>query len=220
MKRLSILLFLIFLSGCASITPYLNQPQELHEGEAVILSRLLDSASPLENFEAVREIAFRNNPDMNVLALEIISYHKGLGLLRNFPLSSGSKIYFGDYAGSAMSVCTYVSDLIRKINPESDPNMKVMIARFERLRLEISQGISDELSLLEDLNEEVRVLKSLHKDKSIEEKINRFFEKKGFSIASDGEKQEDKNEELLKKKLAEREKVVRRIYELCGLVKK
>lgn len=218
MKKL-LLLFLIFFSGCASITPYLNQPQELHEGEAVILSRLLESASPLSNFEAVREIAFRHNPDVHLSCLAVISYHRNLGSLQKLPLSAGAGFAGGGSISSAMSIFSYASELVRKANPSHDPDLKVMIARFKKVKLAISQQVAGELSILEGLNDELEILNSLHKDKSIEEKINRFFQGKGFSIPDD-EKKENRNEELLKKKLAEKEKVVRRIFELCGLVKK
>ncbi|RLF29182.1 MAG: hypothetical protein DRN14_02735 [Thermoplasmata archaeon] len=219
MKKL-LLLFLIFLTGCASITPYLNRPQELHEGEAVILSRLLESETPPANFEAVREIAFRHNPDVHLSCLEIIAYHRNLGSLQKLPLSAGSSFAGGGSISSAMSIFAYASELVRKANPSHDPDLKVMFARFEKVKLAISQNIAGELSILEGLNNELKLLESLHKDKSIEQKINRFFESKGFSVSSDEEKQEDIKEELLKKKLAEKERIVRRIFELCGLVKK
>lgn len=218
MKKL-LLLFLIFFSGCASITPYLNQPQELHEGEAVILSRLLESASPLSNFEAVREIAFRHNPDVHLSCLAVISYHRNLGSLQKLPLSAGASFVGGGSISSAMSIFSYASELVRKANPSHDPDLKVMIARFKKVKLAISQRVAGELSILEGLNDELEILESLHKDKSIEEKINRFFQSRGFSISDDDKKQENRNEELFRKKLAEKENVVRRIFELCGLIK-
>ncbi|MBN1157136.1 hypothetical protein JXA85_05935 [Candidatus Woesearchaeota archaeon] len=218
--KIVILLILLFASGCASIAPYLNTSQDLRSGEAVVLAGLLESSHPLDNFTAVREVAFRNSAELNVLALDIIAYHRGLGSLDRAPVSSASGVLSGDYVSSAMNILSYASELVRKARPESDPRLSVMIARFEKLKLEISQKISRELSSLESVNKEISALKTVSDGDSVEKKVSDYFEKLGFSMPEDDEgKKPDDTASKLEKKISDKEKILRSIYELCGLVK-
>lgn len=183
-------LLIIPLSGCANLDPYLSHSQEMWDDDRRILAGLL--RSPEGNFEAVRAIAFRHNPDVKMRSLEIVAYYKS---------SVHAPIPGRDYYSTARDVFSFATELLHKVNPGTDPVLRLKVAAFERAKLEVSQKLAASLAELAQTG---------GADSAIEKKITRFFEARGFAFASDKEKE---------KEAGRREKIVRTIYETCGLVK-
>jgi len=188
--RALFLITLFFVTGCVSLDPYLQHHQEMYDFDRRILAGLL--RSPEGNFEAVRAIAFRHNPDVQMRSLEIVAYYKS---------SVHAPIPGRDYISTARDVFSFATELLHKVNPGTDPLLRLKVAAFERAKLEVSQKLAASLAELAQTG---------GADSAIEKKITRFFESRGFALTSNGEKEKESDR---------REKIVRTIYETCGLIK-
>ncbi|MCK5630824.1 MAG: hypothetical protein KAI26_09455, partial [Nanoarchaeota archaeon] len=109
-----------------------------------------------------------------------------------------------------INVAEYISECFRKIRPNNDYKFQAMLADFERTKLRISQELSKALSEYKTVKQEAE---KLAKEKAMEEALNSFFKKHDFAI----EKKKE-NKKFLKL-IGKKEKLERKIYELCGLIK-
>lgn len=186
-RTMGLVFLLLLVSGCASLDPYLSREQEMFDEDRRILAGLL--RSPEENFAAIRAIAFRHNPDVRIKALSVVSYHRRLGTSPPVP--------GGNYFATARDAFSFADELLKRARPQSDPELKLKVAAYEKAKLEVSQRLASLLAQLAD---------SSGAERSIEKRLAGFFAEHGFSVEPDEGSEE-------------REKIVRRIYETCGLIK-
>ena len=202
--KITIILLIIFLSGCASANKFISLQQDLKETEADKLCSLL--IQPVENFKKIREIAFNNNPDVQLKAQSILLYRSELASFKELVSVFKDK----NPGASVSNIASFISECFRKIRPHNDNQFQVRILDFGKTKLRIAQELSKSLSEYQTAKYEAE---KLAREKAIGDVMNNFLKKYGFAV------EKKKENKKLTESVEKKEKLEREIYELCGLIK-